>query len=362
MVVTSLPPPSPADQIRFLTDLQRLLSEGLFTATYKYALLAALADLSIEQGEEAEGGPLLLTTSALAEKFIEYYWRHAAPYATSMSAIVLRQNTGAQAKVIALIVEARRQHAGSLAEAMRDRAPWRRLIKSVEAVVKEQPLWKLQTVGREKLDFLYGPTPEGDRIELRPGVAYCFRQFYTFVQDAVRSAWLRDVRSLNGGLLGETLDLREFLFGAERSALNAVRPVLGDLQRGACFYCGNAIRGEGGHVDHFIPWAKYPIDLAHNFVLADSRCNGRKKDRIAHVSHLAKWTERNEKQGKDIETTLKSVIPCDLPCATRIAQWAYGQVEASHGLTWLKGDDLVALTPDWRECFRSETDFSPPLV
>ncbi len=240
-----LPPPSPADQIRFLTNLQRLLSEGLFTATYKYALLSALADLSVERSGGSEGGPLLLTTSAIAEKFIEYYRRHAAPYSTAASAMVLRQNTGAQAKVIALVVEARRRHAGSMAEAMRDPALWWRLTKSVE------------TVGREKLEFLYRPRPEGDRIELRPGVAYCFRQFYTFIQDAVRSAWLRDVRSLNGDLLGEMLDLREFLFGAERSALNAVRPVLADLQRGACFYCGNPIRGESGHVDHFIPWAKY---------------------------------------------------------------------------------------------------------
>ena len=39
-------PPAPADQIRFLTNVQRLLAEGLFTATYKYALIAALADLS----------------------------------------------------------------------------------------------------------------------------------------------------------------------------------------------------------------------------------------------------------------------------------------------------------------------------
>ena len=34
-----MPPPEPFDQIRFLKNLQRLLAEGLFTATYKYALL-----------------------------------------------------------------------------------------------------------------------------------------------------------------------------------------------------------------------------------------------------------------------------------------------------------------------------------
>lgn len=51
-----------------------------------------------------------------------------------------------------------------------------------------------------------------------------------------------------------------------------VRPVLMDLQRGQCFYCGETASREGDHVDHFIPWAKYPINLGHNFVLADQRC------------------------------------------------------------------------------------------
>lgn len=56
--------------------MQRLLAEGLFTATYKYALLAALADLSVELGDDS-GGPLPPSTFAIAEKFVEYYWRHA---------------------------------------------------------------------------------------------------------------------------------------------------------------------------------------------------------------------------------------------------------------------------------------------
>jgi hypothetical protein len=71
-------PPVPEEQIRFLTNVQRLLAEGLFTATYKYALLAALADLSVELGDDS-GKPLPLSTFAIAEKFVEYYWRHAIP-------------------------------------------------------------------------------------------------------------------------------------------------------------------------------------------------------------------------------------------------------------------------------------------
>jgi len=46
-------PPAPAEQLRFLTNIQRPSSRGIFTATYKYALLAVLADLSVELGDES---------------------------------------------------------------------------------------------------------------------------------------------------------------------------------------------------------------------------------------------------------------------------------------------------------------------
>jgi len=85
-------PPAQTEQIRFLTNIQRLLAEGLFTATYKYALIAALADLSVEKGDDS-GNQLLMSTFVIAEKFVEYYWRHAIPYATTNGQRILRQNT-----------------------------------------------------------------------------------------------------------------------------------------------------------------------------------------------------------------------------------------------------------------------------
>jgi len=44
--------PEPEEQVQFLFKLQRLLSEGTFTATYKYALLLSLADLAVERGND----------------------------------------------------------------------------------------------------------------------------------------------------------------------------------------------------------------------------------------------------------------------------------------------------------------------
>jgi hypothetical protein len=75
---------------------------------------------------------------------------------------------------------------------------------------------KLRTVRKEKLDFLYGESSQDASIDLR--FRYCFHQFYSLIQDAVRSTWLRDVRSLNGDVLGASLEVREFLFAAERNA------------------------------------------------------------------------------------------------------------------------------------------------
>ena len=49
--------PAADEQIRFLVNLQRLLDEGLFVASYKFALLLALADLSVEYGDDT-GAPL----------------------------------------------------------------------------------------------------------------------------------------------------------------------------------------------------------------------------------------------------------------------------------------------------------------
>ena len=45
-------PPTSDEQIRFLANVQRLLDEGSFVASYKFALLVALADLSVERGDD----------------------------------------------------------------------------------------------------------------------------------------------------------------------------------------------------------------------------------------------------------------------------------------------------------------------
>jgi len=354
-------PPTSEEQLKFLTNLQRLLAEGQFVATYKYALLLTLADIAVESGDDS-GNPLKVQTNQISEKFIQYYWRQCMPYiprTDPASGQILRQNVGRQAAIIRHVMNARLRYGDSLAKAKRDAGGWNSLLQEVDQVVRGMPLWRLQTVGRSQFDFLYENRRTGMSIELRPGVAYCLRQFYGLLGDLVRGAWLRYIRRQNQEMLGTTTDLSEFLFGSERSDLSTVREILEDVQSGRCFYCERSLPQHVGHVDHFIPWAKYPVDLGHNFVLAHASCNSAKADHLAAADYLAAWAERSAQHRVYLadEFTLHGVLH-DLPTSVRIANWAYQQTFDGGGLTWRMSDDLVPLPMDWQQPLLTLLEFS----
>lgn len=343
--------PSPEKQVEFLAKIQRLLAEGGFVSTYKHALLLALADLAVEHGDDT-GASLAISVDAIAEKVILYYWRQALPFPGTTDG-VLQQNAGRQAEIVRRISEAQRAAHGSLVAAKTNRRAWKSLVGNVSGIVRRMPLWRLQRVGDEVLDFLYPNKPADGRlsaIELRPGVAYCFRRFHGLIEELVRGAWVRFVRDLrdNQRFLGPVTSLDEFLFGSERADLSTYRPILMEVQSGRCFYC----KGRLDHspvVDHFIPWSRYPVDLGHNFVLAHGNCNGKKADRLASAEHLDGWCSRNlQKRLVLDEAFVAAKVPADLEVSIRITRWAYAQIEASRGLVWVSGDVMVPLGGAWR--------------
>lgn len=235
-------------QLEFLGKLQRILNEGLFVASYKYALILSIAELSIEKPEAVDGSTHL-PLDEISDRFVGLYWRQVAPFAGKA---VLRHARGPQATIVSKI-SAFQEIAPTLAAARKHRR-WKRLTRGVGQLLVNMPLWKLQTVGADKLDFLYEEKLVDDGIVLRTGIAECFRQQFTVVQALVQMAWLTFIQRLpaNQQILGSTGDLADFLFGSERSGLSAIVGGLWDLQSGTCFYCRSALR-EKVEVDHFIP-------------------------------------------------------------------------------------------------------------
>jgi hypothetical protein len=348
-----MPIPDPERQIQFLSKVQRLISDGSFVASYKFALLLALADLAVERGDDTTES-LPLDTLDLAEKFVELYWRQVLPWVPAHAGTPgrLAQATGQATAVLNRLAAAHEQFQGSLPRLQKDKTAWGRVTRDVARTIEVMPLWKLQTIGPDKLDFLYPNHGKGNRIELTGEAVYCLRRFRYLIGDMAESAWIRFVRRLPGNyaLLGEGADLREFLFGSDRTSLAIVRDLLRQVEGNRCFYCADAIRGEPA-VDHFVPWARYPLDLGHNFVLADGRCNGGKLDRLASVEHLGRWCARNARPAWTAALETRA-LPHDLARTKRVAAWAYAQADRGSATVWQQGrDGLVPLDSHWRAMF-----------
>jgi HNH endonuclease len=347
--VTAIPGPTAEEQVAFLGKIERLLSEGQFVATYKYALLVAIADLAIKHGSD-DGSELDLPIIAIAEEFIELYWRHGAPYGGAVADggyNTLQQNTGRQAAILSIVGGLRQSH-GSLMRAKQSPA-WTSTVTAAARLVTDMPLWRLQRLRNEVLDFLYTESPVAGNVRLKSGVAANLRRFHSIIIRLAQSEWMHFIQALPGNsqLLGPTSDLGQFLFGADRSALLRMTAPLADAQMGQCLYCQRRV--DSGEIDHFVPWSRYPRDLAHNLVLAHRECNRHKSDLLAAELHLDRWLLRNKDHGSAISEAGRGAnIIVDLAGTVSVAGWAYAHGASLHAATWLRGEEVEPLSGRWQ--------------
>jgi hypothetical protein len=107
-----------------------------------------------------------------------------------------------------------------------------------------------------------------------------------------------------------------------------------------------------GEVDHFIPWTRYPNDLANNFVLAHARCNSDKRDHLAATEHLRHWYESNIQSSNSLATVFEEEDILATPeVSLQVTRWAYESGFASGALMWREGKDLIYFDPQWHDVF-----------
>lgn len=343
----TIAPPTADEQLTFLNHLQRLLEEGDFTATYKYALLLALAELAVERGDDS-GAALILPLRAIAEKFAALYWPQTAPYAPMSDAMdggVLYQNLGQQAAVVSRL-QTLRSKATTLSQARRH-PNWDSTLGAIARVVREMPVRYLQNLGGATLPFLYEPHVTNGALQLLPGAAFHLRRFHGFIQHLTRAKWVEHVRtnSRNQPIVGPAADLEGFMFGASRAQLSGVSTALRSIQNNHCFFCRERL-GAAVAVDHFIPWSRYPRDTALNFVLAHASCNADKRELLAGARHLERWMDRNQVQGNLISEALEPIGFIGTEAGTaQIAQWAYTQACNIGAQVWIsrRHTDTISL-------------------
>ena len=322
--------PSESLQIAFIQYISRLFKEGDFSATYKFAFLNALADICVESGLEER---LVIPVRHITEKMIELYWAQARPFSGKDK--FLSQNTGIQAAMISRIIAV--QDTGvSLGAFKRDKEGFNKFVTAVNSFVVTGPLWRLQILSDTPEEFLYKKYNGNQSIQLNSHIQQCFHIYYDLVISLTRDRWQQKIRSIpiNYDLVGKKGDLENFLFGLQRKSLNKAREVYRDIQQGQCFYCRKSLEDEVA-VDHFIPWARYPNDLGHNFVLAHTSCNSRKKDFLPSLSHFEHWKMQNiEKHGDEISERLAAYFLCDAGRSLSVVDWAY---KVNAGKLWVSG-------------------------
>lgn len=295
------------DSIAFAENLLAILDRGSFTSTYKYAVLLALLDLSLEATQRDGAPPTSVTTRQLAEQVLELYWPQAVPFQETRQILDQNQGRSRRAEIVRFIEEHRAGH-GEPSTPHRARAiaprAFEKLVRDVEWILVENPLPRLQIVGNESVPFLYSIAWDARSVRRRDLRESDFDNSIRFVRGAaehlvrlgsllrplIQREWAAHIARLNG--LGEAT-LEDFLFGTDRQALAPLRGPLVELQRGACFYCGERLKEGSIEIDHFIPRARHPNDAIENLVAADRRCNGAKSDHLAGSDHLARWVERD---------------------------------------------------------------------
>ena len=362
--MTYAPPPAADAQLSFLSKVQRLFNEGDFTATYKCALLIALADLAVELGKD-DGDELSLTIRQIAERFVQLYWRQATTYGIGRPGAepaVLSQNLGIQAAVIGEIANFRATCGVMSPQAARSHPKFGALVSSVGATVSAQPLARLQNFGGITDKFLYDRSAKGS-ISLKPGVAYCLRRFHSLIQQLARTRWIGHVKAnrRNHGVLGDVDDLEDFLFATPRQSLFLFGAGLRKIDGAKCFYCGNALAA--CDVDHFMPFSLYSRDLAHNFVLAHASCNRSKSDSLAARRHLERWLERLVRHKDNVsELGQKVGVVVDPVVCHQVAGWGYSSARAGGGHAWMQQKQYEPIDDDYSELLGAGGhEESPPL-
>ncbi len=340
--------PSADEHLAFLVKLQRLLNEGDFTATYKFALLMALADIAVERGHD-DVRDLEIPMRDIAEKFIDYYWQQTMPYGQTRSIDngILSQNSGATAKVISDI-RAFREATGlnGIGRAKQANA-FQKLITAVAQTVSRQPVTYFQNVVGMSDPFVYERTPIG--VRLKPTVSSHLRKFHGLIQHMTRDRWIRHIKNnkRNIPILGRQDDLHEFLFETNRQSLVIVGANLSKLSNRRCFYCGSPIT-KTPDVDHFIPFSMYGRDIAQNFVVAHGACNRSKSDVLAAKQHVDNWLEQINRRKDDINQIAHDAgLISDTQTILSVAKWSYQQGHDAGAHAWVRKGEFEQIDANY---------------
>ena len=331
------PAPTAQQQLYFLGKIERLLSEGRFTSTYKFALLIALTNLAVEQGDDS-GEPLKIGLDDIARQYLALYWNMARPYPRIDAILKQNREAAKPSKMISLLKDEVRLGQSSYERLRIYRASRSTLVTETKRTLTKDVVYRLQTIGKSsesaKDRFLYDHPPTAaecsrlKHIVLKPGVSACLRRMRGVIVALVQARWALWIRENNDKLAADR-ELESFLFGANRTPVSVYAERFHDMQQGRCFYSGERLAtASAGEVDHFIPWARYPLDSPFNLVLASRKVNNSMRDALKPLEWRDRWLLRNETFHETLVAPAPSgfgALAEDAEAVKSICRWLYAR-------------------------------------
>lgn len=330
-------------------------------------MLIALTNVAVRRGRD-DGSSLSIGLDELAREFIDLHWGMAQPFpGVDGGRLAFSNQPARQAAVITQIA----RHAGTSrtthARLRAYRASEAALVSKVRTTITRDVLYRLQSVGPQgskddpSSQFIYQHPATATacaklkEITLKPGVPACLRSLQPVIVGMAQARWALWMRAHNPQL-GPDCTLEQFMFGSERIPLAKFAEWLYELQDGRCFYTGKRL-GEpsAGHVDHFLPRARYALDVPANLVLASIPANTDKRDHIASERFLEQWSVRNVRLQvpaslvAEARTGPRPEDASGWSPTTAVARWMYAAGERSQVPAWDGMRAYCSIDGMWRK-------------
>ena len=279
----------------YIAALYAIVTKGLNTNSYKFALWRALANLAPDTDQKRPN----ISKQQLAPLFLNYYWPLEVKFHIRQG-IDPNKDPIVMKRIRQLLNVGTITHGETLKDFQR-RMPKEHkiLVEGIARQAFDDVIPRFHIVHGKQTDpriftFTGKPGKAGDEIELTNDG----RQFLIDYQDLIDyvavSGWVRFTEQFTSAPR-----LHDKIAGTrvKRGAVSQWRDLLRVMQNGKCFY-DETHDMASSEVDHVLPWSFVLEDRTWNLVLACRNCNNGKRDRLTNMDALERLCARNEQIAK----------------------------------------------------------------
>lgn len=297
-------------------DVARLMRRASMSASYKPALLKALARITRVSG--GIGIPL----ESIGGEFAKMYWNQTVIFRLRQAAAYTKQ-----AEVVRPILEAARLYGARYYGELPDAAK-ASLGRRMARILTINVLAAFHSSKPNDMPFIYYWSKGSSEISLTPQSLDFLKRHGSVLEALANHYWALFLESTNR--LTPRIIHKLNRDGIERA--QSLARYLRILQQNdaaeECFYCGTAFDGiTRPTVDHVIPWSFLVDDPLWDLVAACAHCNSSKSDWLPDLRYVEKLVQRNAAlvarnlqsrasaltTGEEVMRTYEAAIAADWP-------------------------------------------------